>query len=272
MNRSKKPTFKISIPEACHENWNTMTPTQKGRHCASCEKEVIDFTSKSNEELFKLIDNGENMCGRFRSHQLDTPLQLKRKEKNSIAKLAASVAIPLTLLLSNEVTAQDDTPKTETVVQTSKAFTSLGIGVQHRELKTSDKYTITGTVSDDTGLPLPGVNVEIKGTRTGTQTDFDGNYAIEVSNQDTLFYSYVGYQNHELEMKSKQKRYDTVLKIGNTVLEVIVTGGYRISESVSGNSHIFGWNYSKDYEASKLRRLAKRNQKVAYELKKNNKQ
>ena len=52
--------------------------------------------------------------------------------------------------------------------------------------------TITGTVTDSDGLPLPGVNVVIKGTSTGVQTDFDGNYSIEAEKGAALVYSFVG--------------------------------------------------------------------------------
>ena len=51
--------------------------------------------------------------------------------------------------------------------------------------------TISGTVTDDSGVPLPGVNVLISGTSTGTQTDFDGLYSIEASTGDVLTFSYV---------------------------------------------------------------------------------
>mgnify|MGYP002795138865 CR=1 FL=1 len=53
--------------------------------------------------------------------------------------------------------------------------------------------TVTGTVTDGNGLPLPGVNVIERGTRNGTQTDFDGNYSIDVSSSDAvLIFSFVG--------------------------------------------------------------------------------
>ena len=53
------------------------------------------------------------------------------------------------------------------------------------------QQTITGTISDQDGVPLPGVNVVIKGTNTGTSTDFDGNYSITADEYDTLFFSFV---------------------------------------------------------------------------------
>ncbi len=55
--------------------------------------------------------------------------------------------------------------------------------------------TITGTVTDQDGLPLPGVNIVVEGTTTGTQTDFDGNYSISGSVGQTLLFSYIGQKD-----------------------------------------------------------------------------
>ncbi|KAB7531606.1 SusC/RagA family TonB-linked outer membrane protein [Flagellimonas olearia] len=52
--------------------------------------------------------------------------------------------------------------------------------------------TITGTVTDADGLPLPGVNIVVEGTTNGTQTDFDGNYSISASQGQTLLFTYIG--------------------------------------------------------------------------------
>ena len=52
--------------------------------------------------------------------------------------------------------------------------------------------TISGTVTDQEGLALPGVNILIEGTTTGTQTDFDGNYQIQASEGQTMIFSYIG--------------------------------------------------------------------------------
>ena len=53
--------------------------------------------------------------------------------------------------------------------------------------------SISGTVSDDNGVPLPGATVIVEGTQNGVSTDFDGNYSINASNGDTLVFSFVGY-------------------------------------------------------------------------------
>ena len=66
------------------------------------------------------------------------------------------------------------------------------------QLTFAQQKTVSGTVLDETNLPLPGVNVIAKGTTNGVQTDFDGNYTIEVSVGETLVFSYVGYKNVEM--------------------------------------------------------------------------
>ncbi|GAA3772332.1 SusC/RagA family TonB-linked outer membrane protein [Corallibacter vietnamensis] len=62
----------------------------------------------------------------------------------------------------------------------------------------AQEKTISGTISDENGLPLPGVNIIVKGTTNGTQTDFDGNYSISASVGDVLSYSFVGYTSKEM--------------------------------------------------------------------------
>ncbi len=62
--------IKIDIPKPCSENWDAMTLTEKGRHCALCKKTVFDFTSKINEQIFKTIEQNKNLCGRFKTTQL----------------------------------------------------------------------------------------------------------------------------------------------------------------------------------------------------------
>lgn len=79
---------------------------------------------------------------------------------------------------------------------------------------------VSGTFTDSNDLPLPGVNVMIKGTNRGTQTDFDGNYSIACNVGDTIVISYIGFNTQEIvvtsghfkEGTSKLKRVQPVIK------------------------------------------------------------
>lgn len=89
---------------------------------------------------------------------------------------------------------------------------------------------VSGTVYDDTGLPLPGVNVIIVGTSKGTQTDFDGNYSLDVQGSRELTYSYVGFETESLPIYAGMM--NVSLEGGASLDEVVVTG-YGISNDKS---------------------------------------
>lgn len=61
----------------------------------------------------------------------------------------------------------------------------------------AQEKNVTGNIVDDKGTPLLGVTILVKGTTTGTQTDFDGNYTISCKEGSVLVFSYVGYKNQE---------------------------------------------------------------------------
>lgn len=105
--------------------------------------------------------------------------------------------------------------------------------------------TITGTVrSDESGDPLIGVNITVKGTTTGTVTDIDGTYSIEASTGQTLVFSYIGYATQEVVVQA-QNTIDAYLQQGEQLQEVVVTAlgisrekkalGYAVQE-VGGES------------------------------------
>lgn len=85
--------------------------------------------------------------------------------------------------------------------------------------------SVSGNVADESGVPLPGVNVVIKGTDTGTTTDFDGNYSISVSDNDVLNFSFVGFMEKEIEVSGADS-FDILMESGSDELEEIVLTGY----------------------------------------------
>jgi outer membrane receptor protein involved in Fe transport len=101
---------------------------------------------------------------------------------------------------------------------------------------TYSQTTISGTVKDDKGLPLPAANVIIKGTSVGTNTDFDGNFTLTTDNEPpfTLKISSVGFSATELEVTSNNQKFDVVLKEGTSLDEVVLSASRtpeRIFES-----------------------------------------
>ncbi|REH56345.1 hypothetical protein C7448_101383 [Tenacibaculum gallaicum] len=66
--------FKLTISKPCHEDWNAMTPNEKGKFCNSCSKTVVDFTQKSTKEIedYLVANKGQRVCGHFYRKQLDS--------------------------------------------------------------------------------------------------------------------------------------------------------------------------------------------------------
>lgn len=90
-------------------------------------------------------------------------------------------------------------------------------------LSFAQEKTISGVVSDPSGLPLPGATVLVKGTTSGTSTDFDGNYSIRATQGATLVFSFVGYRSQEVPVNSKTKIDVTLQEDAQALDEVVVT-------------------------------------------------
>ena len=85
--------------------------------------------------------------------------------------------------------------------------------------------TITGTVSDDSNQPLPGVNILVKGTSNGGSSDFDGNFSIQVAKGAIVQFSYIGFVSQDI-LIGNQKVLNVTLKADSQQLSEVVVIGY----------------------------------------------
>ncbi|WP_297088336.1 TonB-dependent receptor [uncultured Draconibacterium sp.] len=93
--------------------------------------------------------------------------------------------------------------------------------------------TVSGTVIDDSGVPLPGVTVVVKGTTQGTVTDSDGNYALpNVSGNSILVFSFVGMETQEIPVAGSSKINVTML-VDAIGIEEVVAVGYGTMKKVN---------------------------------------
>jgi len=113
---------------------------------------------------------------------------------------------------------------------------------------------VTGKVTDENGDGIPGANIIIKGTRTGSVTDFDGNYSLNASSGDVLVYSYVGYSTQDVTLGS-QAEVNVQLSIDVASLDEIVVTGYgtqRRKEVTSAVTHVDGDDFNKGLNSSPM--------------------
>lgn len=92
---------------------------------------------------------------------------------------------------------------------------------------------VQGVVTDNTGMPLPGVTLLIEGKSQGTSTDFDGNYKINAAAGDVLVFSYIGFETKRITVTDAASVYNIILEENVESLDdVVITGFQNIKERV----------------------------------------
>ncbi len=216
---SKK--FQLQIPAPCHENWDKMTPVDKGRFCDSCQKAVHDFTGMSDAQLiafFKKPSTG-SVCGRFLGDQLNRDFEMPRKRLPWL-KYLFQIVIPA-LLISTKAKAQGevirikgDTILLEPSKEPVKCKTSETMPVK------IDTTGLTGKIISGDGKPIPYATITIKGTFRGVMANERGEFKIRLFEnwqQVTLNVSCVGFESKEIVVSSKGPQ-QLLVVLGDIVL------------------------------------------------------
>jgi hypothetical protein len=192
----------LSIADPCHESWDNMTTAEQGRFCASCQKQVVDFTNMTDTQLadfFKTKSTGST-CGRFYGDQLGRNIQVPRKTIPWI-KYFFQIALPA-FLMSAKASAQGKAgvKNTETTV-TNPSRLMLGKVAAPRTMDVPEQKIIKGRVVDENNTPLPYAMIFMKGQETPVHADSSGMFTIEkpLTDKDiVLEVAYIGYQRREV--------------------------------------------------------------------------
>ena len=110
----------------------------------------------------------------------------------------------------------------------SQATEATSLSMPSRDFTITNKSiqrSISGVVTDDQGVPLPGATVMVKGTSNGVTTNFDGEYTIEVQEGDILQISFVGFKTFEKRVTG-QTNYDIQLETDSASLDEVLVVGY----------------------------------------------
>ncbi len=222
-----KEKITITIPTPCHEKWEQFMPTAKGGFCGSCQKEVIDFTMWSEEEIKNYFRSGAtSTCGRFRSNQLTT----YHSDLSTSARQPSRWALPIAflLVLINRPT-EAQTTKTSVAQEQFDPERNFTKG----KVDSIPRFILRGEVTDgDSGQFLPGVNIVRKGTTDVTVTDADGKFELLIDQPkavETIVVSFIGFVTAEQEISvtsaSKELKVRLQYDVTGNFDSVIVTGG-----------------------------------------------
>jgi TonB-linked SusC/RagA family outer membrane protein len=97
------------------------------------------------------------------------------------------------------------------------------------QISFAQERVVSGTASDTAGMPLPGVSVAVKGTQTGTQTNFDGKFSIKATPSQVLIFSFIGMKTQEISASSE--KINVNLQDDSQTLEEVVVTALGISKS-----------------------------------------
>ena len=205
---SKSVKKVIAIPEPCHENWNSMTPREQGRHCASCDKVVVDFRNSTKEEIIDQIEaaNGKT-CGRFKMNQVQNKASLTSK----LTKIAASI---MAIVAANEVTyAQDIELMGDVIVEPMEISVANAIS-----------KSIRGCITDESNNIISNAKISVfSGDRLikSAMSDEKGHYSIDLP-PGTVTRDIVSIRVHASNFTTKSLDHLT-LKKASTTLNISLT-------------------------------------------------
>lgn len=184
----------IRVPQPCSESWAAMTPAAQGRHCAACQKTVVDFTLKTDAEILAYLTKAASgrtcgrTCGRFAAGQLGRPLQRAAPAAPRPARwrtwLAAAAAVwAVREGVGTEAKAQ--TPATE---RRTRYWGGPVPAAPLAETKATavapEPMVLKGVVRDSaTQEGLPGVSVILQNATVGVATAADGTFELRVPDE-----------------------------------------------------------------------------------------
>ena len=155
-----KSSFKLHIPEPCHESWEQMTPKEKGRFCASCSKIVVDFSVMTDRQVLEYFSNySGNTCGRLAHDQLNRVIDPQVRHSKGWFRYMLAAMLPA-VFFGGKSHAQPEPLPLRGKITWENVDTSISVAAHTIEAPISD--TLEWEFSDDLitgGLTL--VEVEI---------------------------------------------------------------------------------------------------------------
>ncbi len=221
-----KPTnILVAIPQPCNEKWDKMTPTDKGRFCNQCSKDVIDFTTWSDARLYAFFSKPkEHVCGWFYDDQLERAILPPAPPPGRLYRLAA--ALSLTLIFT--------TGEGKAFARQPIVFESLaGRLLENKDTATTENTVIAGIVRDEQNQPIANATVWLVHKTMivqSMQTTAEGKYSFANAGSDTyrIMIKAHGFENAEQDSVKAPSSQAFVLKKSTAHITRRQRGGIAI--------------------------------------------
>lgn len=225
-----KKKLQITIAQPCHENWDAMSATEKGKFCLACSKQVIDFSNMSDRQLADFLKKPStgSVCGRFMTDQLHRDIEIPRK-RSPWLKYFFQMALPALFLskASGQQTRTATAPagRDTTINNITDMHRTMGIVAtdirpfERDTVKKEDLITIskqvTGKVVDEKGQPVANAIIRAGKTANIFITDEKGEFRIlesALAGNGVLYVSSTGFESGEFTANIKDGLFTLQLK------------------------------------------------------------
>lgn len=232
-----KRNLNLSIPSPCAEKWESFIPQAGGGFCGACSKTVIDFTKMSDAQILRFLKNKPaHTCGRFRADQLKSYACETAVRVNPGFTLLRAGFVGLLLMLANrqgmahQTVDKAGTGFVEERATDGRALLASPVAVRGPVVK--------GVVVDETGAPIPGASIVVKGTTQGTTADADGRFQFSegLHEGDVLVFSFIGYEPREYTIRATDGQLEITMD-----LDMNVMGAIAVDEPYTAQTGIRGW-------------------------------
>lgn len=227
-----KKSFTLTMATPCSEKWETFRQTKSGAFCSSCSKEVIDFTSLTDQQIIDFFKSqNNNTCGRFRPEQL-TRYHFAQDSINPGWKLWRAGLVALVIALVGKPSfGQSAKPVSIERVQHESQDENEQVIVSHNYIE------VTGVVTSlDDGMPLPGVMVQKSGTTLSTSTDAEGRFKFpgQLKQGESIDFMFIGLKSQtQLISGSSNLTMSVQMETDATQLGGYMVGGITRTRTIS---------------------------------------
>lgn len=223
----------IKIGYSCDANWQKMSPTEQGKYCQTCNKEVVDFTHFSDKRLIDYLENSKtSICGKVNNHQLNrtliSPATYRLSKFSRVYKFLASI---LFATIISKVEGQE--PIQSEAIEQHQPSTDATTSNRRTE-----NIIIKGQIFDEsTNEPVSFIKVFLTEDplRYGCMSDLDGTFELKIGKKvltdtSSITLRSVEYMEKTIVLKNTNLDSLNILRIENPI--VIIQNDPRMYQTI----------------------------------------
>ena len=225
--------IQLSIPEPCHENWDSMAPTEQGRYCNACAKEVIDFSNMSDSDVLNYFlrkKKDEKVCGRAYPDQLDRDIMaLPQKSWHWQWNYAAMF---LFFFFKQDKAGAQGVLKKRMPPATEQSAVKMP---KMSGMMLHSPNFVSGTVNNSKGEQVTFDSVRIMHSMNAAKTDENGHFYLKADSAETIIeISSIGYKPAQATIQKTTSKEIVMQENEQLLKEVVVASPHYLRGRVGG--------------------------------------